>query len=166
MAANLDTIENGVQEAIRHVDARWKEIGKSDAVWTRELKNAIGAVGKRMGFTVCAAGSKYRANGEWLYDMTWLDIRGGVVLDVPLALESEWTPDRDLMFDFQKLLVSRARHRVMLFWQGSASAASRQIDQFLRQVARYRGTRRGDRYLFAYYIGGVRPIEFRLHVAK
>ena len=166
MLHKLDRLESRIRAAMLDIDTRWKSVGRSDAAWTRAIKNAVGTVGENLGYSVCAAGSNYRANGEWLYDMTWLGVRGGVVVDIPLALESEWTPDEELMYDFQKLVVSRARHRVMVFWQRSNAAARRQLKGFERQVRRYRGTRVGDRYLFAFYVGDTQPIRFMGYVAS
>src|SRR5881409_3332494 len=115
MTNERDEVERQLQAALEAVDAKWPAIGNSDAAWTRAIKEAVGEVGEQHGFLVCAAESRFADNGEWLYDLTWLKVedKKRVVVAIPLALESEWTPNDEMMFDFQKLVVSKAEHRVM-----------------------------------------------------
>lgn len=153
MRPDLDLIEQRIQQAVAAVDDRWEQVGDSDTAWTRALIDAIGTVGRESGYLVCAAGCKYADDGEWLYDMIRLKVERDMFLDISLALESDWNPDQELLFDFQKLLVSRARHRVMLFWQGTDAAAESRIEQFIDQVKRFESSSSGDRYLFGYYYG-------------
>ena len=50
--------------------------------------------------------------------MVWLQNDGAHVVGVPFVFEFEWSIHlRDLLEDFQKLLVARAEHRVMIFQQ-------------------------------------------------
>jgi hypothetical protein len=56
------------------------------------------------------------SKAAWLWDMTWVELSEGKLIDLPLALESEWLRTFDeILFDFEKLLVCRARLRVMIF---------------------------------------------------
>ena len=166
MTDDLDEVERRVREALVAVDAAWRDIPDSDAAWTRAIKHAVGGIGEQLGYLVCAAESRFADNGEWLYDLTWLKVDDSkrIVLDIPLALESEWTPDDELMFDFQKLVVSKAQHRVMLFWAESDASADQILTVFIDQVRRFHGSRVGDRYLFAFYVGNDRPLQFKPYV--
>ena len=83
---------------------------------TRELLSAVAQLGARAGFVVDYPGED--GSTEWLYDQTWLNFdKSGRrrLLGIELALESEWDPDRfEVMKDFNKLLQSRAKIKVMV----------------------------------------------------
>ena len=164
----LDSIERRVRRAILHVDARYRALGSSDAKWTRAIKNAVGRIGTQLGYQICAAGSRYKKNGEWLYDLSWVQLIRGDFVSLPLVLESEWRQDEERLYDFQKLVAARAAHRVMVFWASSSRAAEQQLQTFTRQIECFRETQAGDRYLFAWYTGSsnTQVIEFHLYVVK
>ncbi len=164
----LDQVERQVRDALVALDSKWPEMPGSDSAWTRAVKDAVGGVGEKHGFLVCAAESRFAENGEWLYDLTWLKVedKKRIVVDIPLALESEWTPDDEMMFDFQKLVVSKAQLRVMVFWAESDRAADQLLTGFIDQVRRFQGSRSGDRYLFVYYVGDDRPLQSKSHVYR
>ena len=144
---DLDDIERKVVAALFDLDQyaeRW-----SDRRCTREVKNAVGAVGERLGFNVHAASCRYDDIREWLYDLCWCrqdDYR--LVLDMPLALECEWNPTLvEILDDFQKLLVSRASHRIFLCSQPTSEDWADCVEHLTEQIRIYSGTRDGDRYL-------------------
>ncbi len=68
------------------------------------------------------------------------------------------------MFDFQKLVVSKAQLRVMVFWAESKRTADQILTGFIDQIRRFRGSRSDDRYLFAYYVGDKQPLQFKSYV--
>ena len=161
----LNKTERAVCEALAHLDKDWRRYPKTDSAWTRAVKNAIGTIGRRFDYRVYAASSKFERNGEWMFDLGWFKMRGEIIIDVPLALESEWRPV-DAMDDFQKLLISRARHRVMVLWSRKCNSADRLISSLIRQVATYRGSQSGDRYLFCCWVHSPEQLLFRSHVVK
>lgn len=161
----LDQTERAVCRALVHLNANWWRYAKTDGAWTRAVKNTVGALGSKRGYRVYAASSKYERNGEWVFDLGWFRMRGELVVDVPLALESEWSPP-DAMDDFQKLLVSRAHHRVMVLWSRRFSSAERLITSLIHQVAIYRGSRSGDRYLFCCWVDNPEQLFFCPHVVN
>jgi hypothetical protein len=117
----IDIIENRVREAIeRAVDtARNSILGRSDRYWTLRIQQELTALGRDLGFRV--RGARPRADDDgwdvgWLWDMTWIRPFGEHGLaEIVLALESEWSPKFDeILWDFQKLLVSRAHLRAMV----------------------------------------------------
>lgn len=162
-----DVIERSIEAALDHLATNWRSIRKpgSDASWTRAVKNRIGALGRKHRYTVYAAGSRYSRLGEWLFDLIWLKARDETVLDFPLALECEWNPGKETLWDFQKLLVSRARHKVLVNWAPNERSANRAIDDLIADVSKFKQTRRGDRYMFACYLGDSDCFHCRVHVA-
>lgn len=119
---------------------------------TRVLKNAIGGVGARAGFTVYAKDCDYRDNGEWLFDMTWLSDRDGYMVDSFLILESEWLGGNELSNDFQKLLIGRADLRVFICSARNLEAARSIVDDRLREIRTFAKSAPQDRYLIAAYV--------------
>jgi hypothetical protein len=160
---NLDKTERAVCSALTRLDNDWWRYPNIDGAWTRAIKNKVGAIGRRLGYRVYAASSKFERNGEWVFDLGWFKMRGDIIVDLPLAMESEWWPDQ-AMDDFQKLLVCRAHHRVMVLWTRKRASADRLIASLIRQVAAYRGSQRDDRYLFCCWVDNPEQLFFHSHV--
>ncbi len=162
-----DVIERSIEAALNHLATNWGSIRKpgSDASWTRAVKNRIGALGRRHRYAVYAAGSRYSRLGEWLFDLIWLKMGDETVLDFPLALECEWSPGKETLWDFQKLLVSRARHRVLVMYARNEKTADRTIEDLIGEVRKFKQTRGGDRYMFACYLGDRDRFHCHVHVA-
>jgi hypothetical protein len=157
MGKDLDSAERKVKACLVALHKRSKR-------WTapklnKEVKKAVGAVGKALRFTVRATGF----GGEKSFDLCWLKNGGDdMILDVPLAMECELSPNYEaILDDFQKLLVSRAGCRVLLCKQKPEVWALRE-GELIRQICSYYGTRSGDRYLFGCWMKG--GWEFRHYV--
>jgi hypothetical protein len=145
----LDNVEQDVVDSLNDLEERsksWSIASSRATEFTREVKMAIGLVGKKYDCTICSSEHEYC---EWLYDLCWRNLdENDLVLNLPLVMECEWHTGYDeLLDDFQKLLVARADHRVFLCQQKPEHWAER-VGQFIEQVRRYDGTKAGDRYLF------------------
>jgi hypothetical protein len=161
---SLDGIEQQIQEAIVSVPEKARrEEWKGDAPWTREILNRLGKLGHAMGYKVYASRCDEKDGGEWLYDMAWLKYRDGCLLDAQLALESEWDTRR-VQDDFEKLLVSRAKHRVMILDAKTQARADKRIDNLVQEIVRCELSELGDRYLFACWVKEPYDFCFRLYV--
>tara|TARA_R110002110_G_scaffold412752_1_gene639103 strand:+ start:1222 stop:1767 length:546 start_codon:yes stop_codon:yes gene_type:complete len=100
---------------------------KSTNWWTYHIKNSICALGTRHNFYVSSSDvdDHNTNNGEWLYDVTWLNYSGPKSFPdnhadrqlrrVYLALESEMGNLGDIFDDFEKLIQSTAQVRVFTF---------------------------------------------------
>ena len=119
------------QIALQSLEQIKLEATASDRLWTEKVKTAFSKAGQATGFTVCASGvkPKYRDRREWLYDVTWLwhnkDSPGAPLIDCPLVLECEWGGLKDIVFDFEKLLLARASLRVLIFSSKNSKAPHR-----------------------------------------
>jgi hypothetical protein len=71
----------------------------------------------------------------------------GTILDLVLALECEWRMGQEI-YDFQKLLLARADHRVMVF-QGNLQHRTNTIAKMREGIKQFAKSSAGDRYLFA-----------------
>jgi hypothetical protein len=164
MKSKLDPIEQKVMDAL-HDLFETCELPDSDSKgWTRSIKEAVGKVGESLGYEVWAAESQYERRGEWVFDLGWFQMDSTTVLSVPLAMESEWTLS-GVLEDFQKLLISRAMHRVMMFEVLTQERWEETVDLLLSQVAKYSETRHGDRYLLCCWVESAEQLNFLHYVA-
>ena len=92
--------------------------GQSNREWTRAVKHAL-CDPVLDGLHYWAAGTGGDHFGEWLVDLVafrgssggW----GARIHDIVLAVECEWLNAQDeILYDFQKLLVIKARHKLMI----------------------------------------------------
>jgi hypothetical protein len=144
--AELDAVERAIVEVAAGIAERATKEKWADKVWSQNLLSEIGRIGHSLGFYVC--GCEQYGQGEWLYDHVWLKLengKSGRILDVPLILESEWGNRRDIDEDFQKLLLGRSQHRVMIFQQRNVE---RLYPELIAQAQMFAGKQSGDRYLF------------------
>ncbi len=132
--------------------------------WTRELKERLRKIGAKRGLRVYSSDGKDGELGEWLLDMTWLDADENYLYRVVLALESEWDAT-GAIDDFQKLLVCRADHRVMVLVAPNRGSSSTAIAKLVAQIENFRDTCHGDRFLFACWYDPDKRFAFELHVA-
>ena len=79
----------------------------------------------------------------------WIENEFGWTIRQPLILESEWDrSDAGLKDDFQKLMVSRADLRLMVFQRATELEAKKAMS-FLEDGARHGISQNGDCYLLA-----------------
>ena len=154
---SIDEIDHRVRDAIQSA-GRFADIQKFDTEgWTKRIKDHLGKLGKELGYTVCCSGSAPECQdyGEWLWDLCWLRYEGAAphetLADIPIAVECEWGTnfDRSILPDFQKLIVSRARLRVMIFQGEKFGGELGAVFQKLIDAVRAFSGTPDDRYLFA-----------------
>jgi len=166
----MHDIEREIVDAVKALPQRMDEESRgSDSRWTAELMGTLGELGRKHGFDVCT--SKWgRRDGhcwpEWLYDLTWLQMEDHHIINVPLILESEWLLSLDhIQPDFEKLLLGRAEHRVMVFQQKDQAAVAEVIEYLKGCIDRFKAGAPGDRYLFLGYDISAGSFRSDLHVA-
>lgn len=112
---NAGEIASAIVESFKTLPGRIGS-GQRDRVWTRQLKDDIGTLGERHGWTICTGGFKDRFEAGWLYDLIWYDEADGHLSEVYLVLESEWGRSRlQIKYDFEKLLLAKSTIKVMVF---------------------------------------------------
>lgn len=123
--------------------------------WTKEIKTRLCKIGNDLGYYTCASqvDRKCVNQGEWLFDVAWLDWekKDKKLKSVPLVAESEWGDLDHIRDDFQKLLVARADVRLMVCdagWIcGDDSNAQKTAKQLCRWIKAFKGSQAGDTYL-------------------
>ncbi|MBI5778367.1 MAG: hypothetical protein HZA49_02805 [Planctomycetes bacterium] len=112
-----------------------------DKKWTKTVKKCLTILGKsrrlnlmrqhknQYKICICAAPcKKLNAHwGEWLYDLCWSKEGGNKkegwkkFRGLALIAEIEWGKKDDILYDFQKLTVGIADHRLMVVWYNNKS---------------------------------------------
>lgn len=96
--------------------------------------------------------------------MAWVRrLSGQSIVDAELIVESEWDPD-GIQYDFQKLMLGRARHRLMIFPQKSRKLARTVTNRLITEIQNFRLSQSGDRYLFAVWHNEGAAFEFCVYV--
>ena len=131
---------------------------QSNAHWTKKILITLCNLGRSEGYESRATGTRghrvpdeYRDGGEFLYDVSWRELDNcGRIISFPMVAESEWGPLREIEYDFQKLLLARAKVRVMVYDGGVASKKNKKNKPILNRlhelVGAFNGTE-GDTYL-------------------
>jgi hypothetical protein len=166
-AEKPDDVEMEIIRIAMEVPTRADAEKWGNKLWTKNLIFPLGQLGKQLGYYVCAARSLEleKDQGAWLYDLAWLEYSDGnkCLIGLPLILESEWSArDGYIDDDFQKLLVARAEHRVMIC-QGSDP--DRHFKRFAKQVRNCGLTQAGDRYLLLCLDLNDHKFKFRVFIA-
>jgi hypothetical protein len=160
-----DGVEETIIQTARQIaDQAARESWLNDRMWTQRLLSAFGECGRQLGYFVCGGGAEQHGGQcEWLYDLVWLKNSNGFITDVPLILESEWSTNYKLISDdFEKLLVGRAQHRVMVFQQRHVEDI---FGRLAEEVRNFGPTQAGDRYLFLGWDWTDRVFKSELFVA-
>ncbi len=155
LGGSVDSIEAAIQNGLERIPARGAaEQWKGERPWSVAVKTALVAVGRDFGWLTAANGCETDEGKEWLYDVVWFQSdRFGHMTDVPLVAESEWGGERAVKEDFEKLLVSRSRYRVMVFQADSEERVRRLLEKMGEWIGAFHRTTAGDRYLLAGWTG-------------
>ena len=142
-------LKSDIQGILDKINSDGLKYEWSDTEWTKQIKSRLCDRGKNKGYFVYASSADGKDGGEWLYDLTWLNYsEDGLLINVELALESEWSI-KGIDDDFQKLLLCRAEMRMLVFQAKSISEAKEKISNLKRQIARFTKSLKGDIYLFS-----------------
>jgi hypothetical protein len=136
--------------------------------WTQIIKARLCQLAASHSAQVCASGCAGAYWPEWLYDVVWLRVDEAplstMILDSPFVAEIEWSRDGAVRDDFQKLLLSRADTRLMIFQAWDEARVHTLVDALVEQVKAYARTQDQDRYLFAGYGSHTRCFYYREYV--
>ena len=154
-AGELTTLINVLKGRLQrvHEETAW---ASSNPTWTRQIKIALADLVSDKRVPSAPTGCKRsawasgacNAREEWLYDLCWLDYRDGFLVEMPLAVESEWGTPEDIFDDFQKLVQSRAEVRLMIY--NGEYEGQRELERSLsRQISEFAHSNPNDRYLLA-----------------
>ena len=153
-------IMRAVQKGLSHLKVGK---GESDKVWTEKVKTELCKIGRSFDYRVYARADEVheceRDGGEWLYDVTWIEYERGrdglkwpatALIEAPLVAECEWGNFEQIVYDFEKLLLARARVRLMVFDSHRAGGSSKEVAERLAgKVREFNGSLAEDAWLLA-----------------
>jgi len=151
----LDHIEIEISKALDDLVysiARGGDI--SHRQWTKRVKEAICALGKRNGYSIAANHCAGADTAEWIYDLVWASVQNNPweFWEMPLAMQCEWsTHSDDIVWPFEKLLVAKALHKLMVFQQAVESDVRGVMMQLKSMVSVFKTRLQDERYLLAGY---------------
>ena len=139
-------------QALENVSADLAGQGVGTRVWTDTIMSALCAAGQTLGYYVCTSRVANADQGEWLFDQVWMTRTQGPLERIGLAVECEWSRDqREIFYDFRKLLVARADVRLMIFQALTAQAVQDRFDQLRAETQGFTQHQSGDYYMLAGY---------------
>jgi len=149
--------------------------------WTREILAQLARLGKSQerdnqgrGIWVYASktgkpsgeASPVADGGEWLFDLCWLlyesKERGAQLLVVPLVMEMEWGNLGDVIDDFEKLILARARLRVMVFSDTTRARVNSLLGKLSDLARGFEDSNSSDRYLLCGYSAESKEFIYKL----
>jgi hypothetical protein len=146
-ATEYDAVERQIAAALDAVPGL--VLNATNSAWTKAVKQQLAELGTKLGWRICTSGFPETHDNEWLYDMVWFrNNADGQLEDVGLVLESEWDLNfRGVKFDFEKLLLSKSKYKVMVF-QGDSDTIPKTFNKLAGIVKGCSLTKEGEKYLF------------------
>jgi hypothetical protein len=126
----------------------------ADASWTSRIKERICDLGHRNGFVVRSEGCREADTGEWLFDLVWVDKQedNDRFTGMPLAMQLAWGRHlTEIVNAFEKLLVAKAGHKVILFQRSSPNEVHNVMTVLLDRIKSFQPLAPDERYLLAGY---------------
>jgi hypothetical protein len=125
--------------------------GLPDLEWTRRIKNSLVDLADNNNYDV-TANSCNAKDEEWLFDMTFGETQDDQFLDMPFAMESEWSRNQsEIDKDFEKLLVAKARLKLFIFQKGGKDEIIKEIERLKGKIDMFKIRFPGERYMLAGY---------------
>jgi len=126
----FDDIESAIRDILSPIPSEACTKEWETPRWTKEIKERLCELGHKLGYKVCASNYNDKDWGEWLFDLVWLlSDKNGYLTSVPLVMECEWDyRSTNIEDDFQKLILARAHHRIMIFQQKTKDEVLRGIE--------------------------------------
>lgn len=153
-----DAVEKRIISALDNVS---KDAGSEnwpgDRIWTAQIKKRLRDIASDLGYACCPSDA-LGCELQFLFDLIWVEEAINAqgrkrFVGMPLALECEWkiNPD-DIFYDFEKLLVARTEHRVMIFQVSKDGAQSPIFDSLKDRVSNFKSSSEGDRFFLAAWV--------------
>lgn len=146
-------MENEIKNALKAVCEKLNDRKYSDSEWTHNIKKNLAELGEKNNSLICTSGFGSNYNSEWLFDLVWYKEEGtghnARLIDVPLVAECEWNMAfKHVRFDFEKLLTSNARLRLMICYSHPNEIDGLKV-YFKEAINKYPLLQQGARFLVA-----------------
>ncbi|MDE2807158.1 MAG: hypothetical protein OXN90_01950, partial [Gemmatimonadota bacterium] len=161
-----DDIVNIIVAEFRKVEREAPRLTQEQ--WTEKVLITLCRLGKKeFGYKARATGvpAEYRDGKEFLYDASWHETDNCCrIISLPMVAESEWDNPKEVDYDFQKLLLARAKVRVMVYWKLKRENQDETCNRLCKHVETFKGTE-GDTYLLIglFYENTEKVFRFQFH---
>jgi hypothetical protein len=146
---NTQQIEDKIVSALKAIPSQFQPNARNRE-WTKAILLAIGTLGKELGYEICGLPEHFQA--AWLFDLCWYSSSpapDGKLINMPLALESEWDVKyAGIKYDFEKLLIAKSKFKVLVF-QAKDQTVTDYFNEFEQGIRAYQGGSAGEIYLLA-----------------
>ncbi|MCL5405685.1 MAG: hypothetical protein M1398_03010 [Deltaproteobacteria bacterium] len=175
----MEETQQMLQQMCVSLRGAFKDIGlwrdadlRSNSFWTSKIKEALSGIGAPDECELRV--SKRGENWEFLWDACFLELGGRPAGDgyfmaayplkrIIMAFEWEWDPrPREILYDFTKLLVSKAPLKVLVFWEPTLEAAEDILKQIQRAIEAFTQRTQDEHYLIAGITDETRAFDFRV----
>lgn len=150
----FDRIEDEISKMLDNLASPPGVGGISSRQWTKRIKEGLSILGKQNGYRIAASHCSGADTVEWMYDLVWASVQDDPwqLREIPLAMQCEWSthPD-DIVWPFEKLLVVKSGHKLMVFQQAAENDVRHVMEQLRSMAKAFKTTFQGERYLLAGY---------------
>ena len=153
MILTVETLERGLNDLAEEARCSGSRFDKPER--TKRVERLLTKLGKERGYRVAVKGEGCNwGKSEWMYDVVWANLSkdSELLRSIPLVMECEWGNTQEVWDDFQKLLISCAAVRVLIFRADSRNKASSLAKDLKQQIECFESRQDGDKYLFASYV--------------
>lgn len=121
MQRDLDLIEQTIFDRAQNIlNENWHEL--MDGFWTLKLNEMLILYGRELGFRPYCSDLKQEKCNDWLWDIIWSKEERSEdgrfdwkqLNGLSMICEIEWSNHSEILTDFQKLIVGRADHKIMI----------------------------------------------------
>ena len=150
-----DLLERKICDALRGIICPRESAPANRATLNAKLRDVLADLGGKLGYGVYPSSQRPGHASEWVYDIIWLEQSNGIngfLQDVPLVCESELGSKGEASDDFQRLLLCRARHRLMVYAVNKPDDLPVRRDDFIKEITECKLSEFGDRYILAGWV--------------
>lgn len=142
----MDELEEAIKKTLIEFAENHPAVTRKE--WTDGIIDVLSTLGDDS-YDCEILGGDYESG--WLFDLVWCKYDNErKLVHVELVVECEWNQGRNhIQTDFEKLVVARAQHRLMIFEATSDSRISEHINFLNSIVDGFPSALPGDRYLYA-----------------
>lgn len=151
----LDDFERNIAREVDRAIPEENQRGVlADASWTIRIKERLCDLGHRSGFEVRTEGCSEADAAGWLFDLVWVEQQPDAerFTSMPLAMQFAWGQElKDIVAVFEKLLVAKAGHKVMVFQHSSPTEVRNLMTILVDRIRSFQPLSSHERFLLAGY---------------
>ena len=171
---NADEFERTLAFNIKNAHDYIKD--DNNVEWTKAAEKILWETVKVVTHNCKVAANKNYLNTsdykQWLYDfMSYITEDDGCLSEVILIAEIEWKKYggnvnyyNDVRYEFEKLMLGRARYRLMLFEGDNLQEIESIIEGLKSDISNFKQSKHIDRYLFAAKVINTNNFYFDSHI--